>query len=263
MNLFQICWMGIACLALSVIEALTNGLQFSAATVLLGGASGIFNVFSGMSLLMAMTTGPLSITILIFSMYVVVPPILAIPILHEQNTFCQGIGILMIIAVLVTGNYSKPADSAPRTKKWWLYCVSSALFSGLASFLIKVQQMLLPGLEQREYSISNFAAGVITAGIFYLWFSRRDAAEGKARYKPTAALFLVPAIALAICQSGAQMCNLYNATRLPAIVLYPVTQLSTLMLTTVYSIVFLHERPTPRNIACLTMGGTAILLMNF
>lgn len=262
-NYFQMTWMGLACVSFIVFELFSDGLQFSHPTITLGALSGAFTIGGGMALIGAMANGPLSLTILIFSMYIVVPPVLTAIFLGEAVTLFQIIAMVLIITVIFLTNYDRDAVGRKYSRIWWLLSISSALCVGLSSYIMKVHQMKMPGLEIREYSIAGYGVGILVAGIFSVFLRKADVRKGYAPYKITKNGFVIPAVILAVTQGGANLCNLYNASRLPAIILYPVSQLSTLMLTTVYGILVLKEKPTKISLTCLGIGFLAIVLMNF
>lgn len=262
-NYFQMTWMGLACVSFIVFELLSDGLQFSKSTLVLGVLSGALTIGGGMALIGAMANGPLSLTILIFSMYIVVPPVLTAIFLGEAVTLFQIVAMILIIAVFFLTNYDRDAAGKKYSRTWWLLSISSALCVGLSSYIMKVHQMKMPGLEIREYSIAGYCTGILMASVFSVFLRKLDTEKGYAPYKITRNGFIVPAAILAITQGGANLCNLYNASRLPAIILYPVSQLSTLMLTTIYGILVLKEKPTRISLTCLGIGFFAIVLMNF
>lgn len=263
MNCFQMAWMGMAVVAFTIFELVTDGLQFSGTTIVYGIAAGIFTLLGSMCLLGALAVGPLSLTILIFSMYVVVPPVFAMLFLGERFTVCQIIGIVLIVLVIILSNYNKDESGKKYSRKWWLMCIGCAVFTGTSNYIAKVHQTKLPGREVREYAIVSYVLAILLAFCFALYFRVKEAKEERKSYQFRVVYFLIPAVMVALTQGGANLCNLYNASRLPTIILYPVTQLATLMLTMVYGLIFLKERISRVTVACLVMGAAAIVLMNF
>lgn len=261
MNCFQMLWMGIAIALFATFELLTDGFSFSATTISYGLVAGVVALLGSICLLVAMSKGPLSLTILIFSMYVVLPPVLAMIFLSEKATVCQIIGIVLILIVIIMSNYNKDDSGKKYSRVWWLLCIGSVVFTGLNSYMSKLHQTKLPGQEEREYAIVSYGVGICLSLIFAMISKRKEA--GKEKYEFRAKTFLLPAIVVAVTQGGANLCNLYNASRLPAIVLFPVTQLSTLLITMLYGIIFLRERLSRLSIVCFALGASAIVLMNF
>lgn len=263
-NIFQVVWMLLAIIFFTVIGTNIDGLHFSQYTVTMGVLAGICTIVGGMCLLGALATGPLSLTILIFSMYVIVPPALAVPFLGEKITFCQIIGMFIILAVLILSNYSGKEEKQTKSRTWWLLCLGSVLGTGLANYIMKVHQYHLPNQDVWEYSIASYMAGVVVAGIAAAAFYSRE--KKKPEFKPyhfSWKNFWVPAVGMAITEGIANLGNLYNASRLPAIVLYPVSQLGTLMLTVLFGLLVLKEKLTKVSAVCLVLGMAAIVLMNF
>lgn len=263
MNCFQILWMALAIVAFVVFELCTDGLQFSNLTCIYGSVAGAFSLLGSMCFIGALSCGPLSLSLLIFSMYVMVPPILAMIFLGEKATVCQTIGIILIILVLILSNYNKDETGKKYSRKWWLLGIGSVIGVGVSNYIAKVHQTIMPGQEVREYSIVSYVVGIVLAFFLLLFFRRKDLARNPVPYKFTVAGFLVPAVVVAITQGGANLCNLYNASRLPTIILYPVPQLATLMLSTLYGAVILKEKLSRMMVVCLVMGAIAIVLMNF
>ena len=264
MSYFQMLWMGIAAVAFLIMELVSDGLSFSALTLQLAPIAGIFTILGGMSLLFAMTKGPLSLTILIFSMYIVIPPLMAMPILGEHFSMSQWIGLVLILIVIFLTNFDRDAVGKKYPRIWWLLCIGSVVFVGLSNFIMKYHQTMMPGEEQREYAIVSYTCGIVLAsvlGYILKWFI--DGKNKSDSYRFTKNGFFIPAVMVALMQGGANLCNLYNASRMPAIILYPVSQLSTLMLTVVYGILVLKEKTTKVSVSCLLLGALAIVMMNF
>ena len=264
-NLFQVCWMLLAILVFTVVgQAGMGGLHFSSYTVLMGTLAGICTTAGGMCLLGAMALGPLSLTVLIFSMYVIVAPVLSIVFLKEKVTFCQAVGTCLILGVLVLSNYSKEEGEGRKSRLWWLLCVGSITGTGLSNYIMKVHQYRMPNQDVWEYSIVSYGAGGICAAILALIFYRKDKSRsGRPGYRFTKKDFFGPAVGMAIAEGIANLGNLYNVSRLPAIVLYPVSQLGTLMMTVLFGLIVLKEKLNQVSILCLVMGTAAIILMNF
>lgn len=261
MNCFQILWMAIAVAAFSVFEVCTGGFQFSTTTISYGAIAGVVTLMGSLCLLGALSKGPLSLTILIFSMYVVVPPVLAVIFLGETATPGQIAGIILIIVVIILSNYNKDETGKKYSRVWWLLCIGSVLCTGLQNYLAKLHQTKLPGQEETEYAIVNYDVAILLAAVCALVTGKKEAGRGKYRFHIKT--FLIPAVVVAFTQGGASLCNLYNASRLPAIVLFPVTQLSTLLLTMIYGVIILREKMSRVTGICLVLGAAAIVLMNF
>ncbi len=264
MNYFQMLWMGIACVAYIIYQFSIAPFSFSVFTISLGAIGGLMSLLGGIALLMALSKGPLSLTILIFSMYIVIPPMLAIPFLGETLSFFQIVGLLLIIAVLIITNYNSEDSKQEKSKTWWILSTLSSLFSGLSQFMMKYHQTYMPELEKNEYIISGYVSGVLISVVVAQIFRERDLQlNDNIKFKFEARTFLLPALGVAATQGIASFCNLYNASRLPAVVLYPVSQLATLMLTVLFSIFALKEKPTKATMIGLLCGVVAIVCMNF
>lgn len=219
-NLFQMAWMLLAIVLFAVIGTSVGGLHFTRYTIRMGSLAGIFNVAGGICLLGALASGPLSMTILIFSMYIIVPPVLATLFLGETATICQLIGMILILVVLFLSNYKTNDEKETKSPYWWLLCIGSIAGIGIANYVMKVHQSRLPDMELWEYSISSYAAGAAyAAAMAILFYNKEKKKKGFIPYRFHWKNFYIPAVGMAIAEGAANWGNLYNASRLPAIVL--------------------------------------------
>ncbi len=261
--LFQGFWMGIAAVIMIIIKCFMGDFHFSEETIIISVFSGVFMALGGMMLVLALEKGAMSLTILLFSANPVIPTILSIFLLKERTTVFQVFGMILIIIVFILINLNKEDMGMKMERGWFLYSALSALFTGLSSFCTKLQQTRLPDLEQTEYMIALYVSGLIIMLICFVYLFRRERNFRKEKYIFGTSGFILPAIMVALVQGMAMLCSLYNSSRVPAIILFPVTQLLTLILTTIFSIIRLGERPERKTVLCMLIGITAIVIMNF
>lgn len=261
--LFQGLWMGIATIFMLVMKLFAGSFHLSPDTIMISIFSGAFVALGGMMLVLALEKGPMSLTILLFSVNSVIPTLLSILLLKESTTIFQIIGMILILVVIVLINLNQEELGMKIERGWLLYTVLSFLFTGLCSFCTKLHQSRLPNLEQEEYSILLFASGSIIMMVCYVYLKKRNKKDGAERYPFSIADFYLPAMVVAVVQGTAMLCSLYNSSRMPAIIFFPVTQLLVLILITVFSVLCLGERPKRKTVVCMLIGVIAIVIMNF
>lgn len=246
-----------------MIGLLQREAAFQAVTAVSAAGAGVCSVLSGLGLIQALACDPMSMTILVFSLSVVVPPGLSILFLRETPTPAQLAGLILIMAVLILVNGKKNTDQQKGDGRWLALALLSAASSGVSTFLSKFHQTVLPGQEELPYAFICYLVGSVFSLMLLPVLSRLEGKSEKPPYAFRLKGFFLLAAGTALTLGGAQMCNLYNASRLPAIVLFPVVQLGTLMVTVVYSLLMLKEKPTFRLHMGLAMSMGAILCMNF
>ncbi|RDU24694.1 EamA family transporter [Anaerosacchariphilus polymeriproducens] len=260
--LFQEVWMGIAVIALLIIKLISGEFQLSVDTLVIAAISGIFAALSGMMLVLALGNGPMSLTILLFSINSVIPTILSLFLLNEKPTVFQIIGIILILGIFILINFNKNDLGMQIKKKWFSYISLAVLFTGINLFCIKLQQNRHPNRELIEYTVILYLSGMIITMICFVFLYRTEKDRKKINFNFQPSVFYLPAIIVALMQVGAMLCSLYNSSRIPSIILFPVTQLLTLMLTTIFSIVKLGERLNKKTIYCITASVIAIVIIN-
>ncbi len=185
LGLFLACWMGLAAAVFLLVGLMSQEVSFQLVTAVTAALAGLCTVLSGVGLIGAFSCGSMSMTMLIFSMSVVVPPALSILFLHETPTLAQFAGLLLIIAVLVVANGGRSSDEKKGNGKWLALALLSAVSSGGVNFLSKLHQTALPGREEIPYSFLCYLTGGIFALLLSLLLRRLAGKEGK-----DAALFL-------------------------------------------------------------------------
>lgn len=261
--MFNGLWMVITATLLFVYKLFAGEFRFSGATLMIAAFSGVFIALSSMMLVLALGSGPMSLTILLFSVNSVIPTLLSVFVLNEKITIFQVIGMLLILLVCILINLNRGDLGLKIEKRWFLYTLLALVFTGANGFCTKLHQTKLPNLEQIEYSIVLFACGALIEIIFFVFLHWQDKLKGTERYVCRFSYFYLPIVIIAIVQGTAMLCQLYDSSRIPAVILFPVMQLLILMMTTVFSIFRLGERPKKKTVYCMVLGMVAIILMNF
>lgn len=180
--------------------------------------------------------------------------LLALILLHEEVSFCKGIGIIGI----GIGTYLmiQPRDGEPLERKsgksWFVFAALSALFASLTSILGKV------GIENVESNLGTaIRTGVVLVMAWVVVFVTRK--PGTALAVPRGELGF---ICLSGVATGASWLCYYHALQLgPASLVAPVDKLS-ILVTILFSRIVFHERLTRRAFLGLVLitAGTLLLL---
>ena len=180
--------------------------------------------------------------------------LLSLILLHEEVSFCKGIGIIGI----GIGTYLmiQPRDGEPLERKsgksWFVFAALSALFASLTSILGKV------GIANVESNLGTaIRTGVVLVMAWVVVFATRK--PGTALAVPRGELGF---ICLSGVATGASWLCYYHALQLgPASLVAPVDKLS-ILVTILFSRIVFHERLTRRAFLGLVLitAGTLLLL---
>jgi len=253
---FGASWFLISGILFFIVALCMGVLQTSLSTLWCGICAGFAFAFASYTALISMKTGPLSLTVLIASFAMVVPVLLSFVVYDERFTTLQIAGLVLMIVIFVIINTSiKSKQSA--TLKWFFTCVFCALSNGAVMFCAKTHQVLLPGQEQPVYLCIAFLSASFFSMIIFL-FVKKDAQP----YPFKAKTFYLPALFTGVFIGFANFLSLILTSLFPAAVLFPSYQGGTFLLTTLVSMIFLHEEKTPRKIICVVLGVISILMLN-
>ena len=253
---FGATWFLISGILFFIVALCMGALQTSSFTLWCGICAGFAFAFASYAALIAMKTGPLSLTVLIASFAMVVPVTLSSIVYNEGFSVAQIAGLVLMALVFIIIN-TRVKEQRPATLKWFVICVFCALSNGVVMFCAKTHQVLLPGQEQPVYLCIAFLAAAFFSMIIFLC-AKKDADP----YPFTTKTFYLPALFTGVFIGLANFLSLILTPLFPAVVLFPSYQGGTFLLTTLVSMLFLREEKTPRKIICVGLGLIAILMLN-
>lgn len=255
--LFGFSWFLICGTGYSLYLLISRDFVFHPLTILTALCAGASFCLGSYTALLAMRTGPLSLTILIASFCVVFPSILSILFLGERLHLMQMLGFMLILAVFVIITGGKK-DSKPFSAIWLFTAVLCSASNGMIMFMAKLHQHILPSKQQPQY----FALAFLSAAFCSILIYFLNAKQSKVHYAYTYKSFYAPAVATAVTLALGNFSSFALSSVMPASVLFPTMQGGTLLLTTAAACLFFGERPLVRTYASLAIGLVAIVLLN-
>ncbi|MCE5257855.1 MAG: EamA family transporter [Chloroflexi bacterium] len=228
--------------------------EISAKTWLFLALSGLATGASWMCYFKAMQLGDVNKVTPIDKSSTVLTIILAVVILGEAVTVSKALGAAAIgIGTWLMIQKKQGEQRTPSDSRWMIYAVLSAVFASLTSILAKI------GIQGVESSLGTAIRTVVVVGMAWLVvFVRGKQREIKRIEKPSWMYLILSGMA-----TGASWLCYYRALKDgPASVVVPIDKLS-IILTVVFSFIFLHERLTSKALAglALIVAGTLVLLI--
>lgn len=260
--------------ALTVFLLAKCRLEFSAFTVWLALLFGAVVCLQQLTLLLALSKGPLSYTMVIVAMSTLITALSGVLFWHEHLRAVQLVGIVLMVLCLVLSVKREPKKSGESGGRrlsavWLLLALLAMAFNGGVGILQKTHQSSAHKAELPAFLFVAFAFCVVFSVLCYLFLTirargkRQEAgAEESTAHSPRFSrnlivLFLLSGVCVALCHC----INLYLSGVVAAAVFFPIVNGGALMLTTLASLLLFHERLSLTQWLGLALGAVATLLL--
>lgn len=226
----------------------TDFLVYSALFAVSYGAAVVFGV-------LAVKTGPLSLTSLLTSFSLLIPTFYGIFALHEpvSGTLYLGLGLLLVALVLI--NLEKKGEKKQITVRWVVYVLLGFVGNGACSTVQKVQQMDLNGAYKNEFMIVALVMTILGIGICALLMERGKIKESLRK----GAAFYIPC---GLANGIVNFLVIVLSTRMDASVMFPVISGGGIVLAFLVSILFYKEKLSLWQLVGSGLGLVSVVLLN-
>lgn len=260
--------------ALAVLLLAGCRLVFSVFTVWLALLFGAVVCLQQLTLLLALSKGPLSYTMVIVAMSTLITALSGVLFWHEHLRAVQLVGIVLMVLCLVLSvkrESKKSGESGGRrlSAVWLLLALLAMAFNGGVGILQKTHQSSAHKAELPAFLFVAFAFCAVFSVLCYLFLTIRargkrqeTGAEESTAHSPRLSrnlivLFLLSGVCVALCHC----INLYLSGVVAAAVFFPIVNGGALMLTTLASLFLFHERLSLTQWLGLAFGAVATLLL--
>lgn len=249
----------ISFLAAALVALAVSGFDFvslfsiSAYSMLMALFFSISLVVTYLSQIRSMSLGNASSTSLIYSSGFLIPIFFSYFAYNEKVSIIQGISVLFLLLSLVL--IINPQKSEKVSIKWVLLSILSAAGSGTTAVLQKVHQRSEYAAEFPQ--LLTFAFIFAAALLFVISiFSKRQENEEKLTLKNAGTSVLS-----GIFVGALNMLNISLAGKIPAVILFPVYNIGSTILSSVICAVMFREKTNLRQILGFVIGLIAILFI--
>ena len=260
--------------ALTVFLLAKCRLEFSAFTVWLALLFGAVVCLQQLTLLLALSKGPLSYTMVIVAMSTLITALSGVIFWQEDLRPLQLVGIVLMVLCLVLSvkrESKKSGESGGRrlSAVWLLLALLAMAFNGGVGILQKTHQSSAHKAELPAFLFVAFAFCAVFSVLCYLFLTIRargkrqeTGAEESTAHSPRFSrnlivLFLLSGVCVALCHC----INLYLSGVVAAAVFFPIVNGGALMLTTLASLFLFHERLSLTQWLGLALGAVATFLL--
>ena len=207
----------------------------------------------------AMGNGPASIVTLIYSCGFLVPIFYGVFFWKETVSVYQWIGIFLLVIALGLIVYN--GEKSKVLLLWLPFAVAAMLGSGMNAIFQKSHQYSSYSDELPFFLVySLFFSSLFTGIASLLICKKREKGQAVIKLRDTIKKVIVP-LCLGVCVGLLNFSNLYLSGKLPSIILFPIYNVGSMLLTGIISAIIYKDKITKRQMAGLVIGITAILIV--
>jgi len=203
---------------------------------------------------------------LIMSTGVIIPIAIGTIFFNEPITWLKLLGFILIMTAcgLIGSDNSSGNGTSKNRKKWFIYSLGSTFTNGALLTFSKMHQVTVPGKDQKEFiwiamGIAAIVCFIILKGVLkseHVSLSDSFIPLNKVKY-----LFMEIGLALSICIPNLTL--LMVVSRLPSIIVFPVSNTGSLIIVTLASLFIFKEKLSVKGYAGMFAGMLAIMILNF
>ena len=245
-----------SCMAALVVFLITSGgklnfnTEFLIYSVLFAASYSVTVVTN----LLAIKTGPLSLTCLVTSFSLIVPTLYGILALDEPVSANLLIGLALLVVALILINLEEKGEKKI-TLKWVLYVVLAFVGNGMCSTVQKVQQINLAGQYKSEFMIVALIISAVAMAIFALCTEKT---EFLPNLKAGFWMYAVNGLANGVTN----FLVIFLSLRTPASVMFPVISAGGIVLTFLVSLFVYKEKLSKWQILGSALGLVSVIFLN-
>ena len=244
-------------LAALIIFLITAGgnLVFSQETIIYSLAFAITYSMATIFTVLAIKTGPLSLTSLLQQYSLIIPTFFGLLILNEAAGVALIIGIALLLVSLLLINIEGKKEEKKITLKWGIYVLLSFIGNGGCSTVQKIQQINCNGMYKSEFMIIALIITVITLLVCTLITERNTMVHSFKKGFPYYSI-------CGLANGAVNFFVLVLATRMPASVMFPIISAGGIIATALISIFVYKEKLSfPQKIGML-LGIAAVVVLS-
>ena len=255
---FQSFFVAFICALCFVITKISALFTVSAFSLLLSIAFGASVAITQLAQAKAMGMGPSALVTFLYTCGFTIPLLYGILFWDETWSVYQGIGVALLIVSLIL---AMEKTVKKRTGLgWFVFAIVAMIGSGSSAIMQKTHQRSAFADELSIFLVMALFFSTVFTGIATLMLPKdteKDklvGSEGKIRK------VMVP-IGLGVCVGALNFLNLYLSGKLPSVILFPIYNVGSMLLTTVVSSIIYKEKLTKKQTVSFLIGIAAIFMI--
>lgn len=201
--------------------------------------------------LLAIENGSLALSTLIISYSLIIPAAYGVMFLRERPTAFAVIGILLLIISLYMTN--KAGNANEISVIWIIYATLSFVCNGTCATLQKVQQVVCGGKYISEFMLTGLSSAMVIA-ILTMLCKKKSWKISKSGIRN--------GVVTGFLNGMGNLFIMMLASRIPAVILYPIFSGGSIVLTCIISVGCFREKLTKRQGVGVLLGIISIVMLN-
>ncbi len=235
------------------IPVLLRGI--SRPTAAYGAAFGFFGVMFQLFYCFALRSGPVSVTVLLINCSMIVPVCVSALFFHEPLTVFRILGIIVILITFVL--HADVTIRRERSKIWIISTVLAFAANCGCSIVQKIFTACAPSGDNAEFVADTYLIAAVLSFVLLVFFSVR---KEKVSYPVTPKVCLT-ALAIGGILFAFQLLNTYAVSVIDGLILFPVYNGGTTVLSTLAGWFVFHEKISRRQLLGIVSGIIGIIFL--
>ena len=226
----------------------------------------VLSIFFGISVALtqimqarAMGNGPTSLVSLVYSCGFLVPIFYGLIFWNEGVSIYQWLGILLLVIALYL--IVCKGEKGGRVVAWLPFAVLAMLGSGANAIFQKTHQYSVFANELKIFLVYSLLFSALFTGIASLTIRKKGGNEPGLSKRQRAIKKIIVPLCLGVCVGLLNFLNLNLSAKLPSIILFPVYNVGSMLLSSLISSLIYKDKPTKRQGIGFAIGIVAILIV--
>lgn len=237
------------------IIPLKGNFEFNPTALLFSTGFAVMYAMGVLGSLLAIMTGPLSLSSLIAAYSLIIPAGYGLIFLKEPVSVFLIVGILLLLVSLFLINMEKKGEEKKITLKWAFYALLTFIGNGGCSTVQKMQPLYCDGKYKNEFMVMAYAIAVVLLLIPVIVKERKDFFKNLKRACPYALVY-------GVSNGMVNFLVILLSTMMAASVMFPLISAGGIVLTVLVSIFIYKEKLSREQIMGVILGVGAIIALN-
>ena len=256
---FKALFIAFICSLILIADEFYKLFEISAFSIVLSVFFGISVAITQIMQSKAMGNGPASLVSLVYSCGFLVPIFYGLFFWNESVSVYQWLGILLLVIALCL--IVCKGEKGGRMVAWLPFAIIAMLGSGANAIFQKTHQHSLFADELQLFLVYSLFFSSLFTGIVSLVIRRREESEPDLLKKQQVIKKIIVPLCLGICVGLLNFLNLSLSGKLPSIILFPVYNVGSMLLSSFISSLIYKDKPTKRQGVGFVLGIVAILIV--
>ena len=256
---FKALFIAFACSLIFVANELHRLLEISAFSIILSVFFGISVALTQIMQSTAMGKGPASLVSLVYSCGFLVPIFYGLLFWDESVSVYQWLGISLLVIALCL--IVCKGEKGGKMFAWLPFAVIAMLGSGANAIFQKTHQYSPFADDLKIFLVYSLLFSALFTGIASLLIRNKGEKSPELSKKQRVIKKIVVPLCLGICVGLLNFLNLSLSGKLPSILLFPVYNVGSMLLSSLISALIYKDKPTKRQGIGFAIGIVAILIV--